>query len=56
VRLLPGLAKTHASVDDPHLVSRAGLVPVVALAKQAGLGDLVAGQIRPGARAGSTLM
>jgi Glyoxalase-like domain len=32
VRLLHGLAKIHASFDDPNLVSRAGLVPVMALA------------------------
>ena len=38
MRLLHGLARTHASFDDPHLVSRAGLVPVMALAQRAGLG------------------
>src|SRR6266496_2904211 len=43
VRLLHSLAKTHASFDDPNLVSHAGLVPVMALAERAGLGDLVAG-------------
>jgi DDE family transposase len=52
VRLLHDLAKTHASFDDPHLVSRAGLVPVMALAQRAGLGDLVAGYVRPGGRCG----
>jgi hypothetical protein len=31
MRLLHGLARTHASFDDPDLVSRAGLVPVMAL-------------------------
>ena len=31
--MIPG--KTHASFDDPNLVSRAGLVPVTALAEQA---------------------
>ena len=40
MRLLHDLAKIHASFDDPNLVSRAGLVPVMALAQQAGLGDL----------------
>jgi hypothetical protein len=35
------LPKTHASFDDPNLVSRAGLVPVMALAEKAGLADLV---------------
>ena len=32
--------KTHASFDDPNLVSRAGLVPVMALAQRCGLADL----------------
>jgi len=41
VRLLHGLARTHASFDDPDLVSRAGLVPVMALAQRAGLAGLV---------------
>jgi hypothetical protein len=47
VRLLHGLARTHASFDDPNLVSRAGLVPVMALAQRAGLPGLVAGHVRP---------
>src|SRR6202789_2184379 len=46
------LAKTHASFDDPNLVSHAGLVPVMALAQRAGLGDLVAGHVRPGGERG----
>jgi hypothetical protein len=46
VRLLHELAKTHASFDDPNLVSRAGLVPVMALAQRAGLGDLAGEQVR----------
>ena len=37
------LAKTHASFDDPNLVSRAGLVPVMALAGAPGLAGLVRG-------------
>ncbi len=37
MRLLHGLAKIHATFDDPNLVSRAGLVPVMALAQRAGL-------------------
>ena len=41
MRLLHSLAKTHA-----------GLVPVMALAQRAGLGDLVAGQVRPGGQCG----
>ena len=40
MRLLHGLAKIHASFDDPNLVSRAGLVPVMALAQRAGLAAL----------------
>jgi Transposase DDE domain group 1 len=42
VRLLHSLTRTHASFDDPNLVSHAGLVPVMALAQRAGLGELVA--------------
>jgi hypothetical protein len=49
---LHSLAKTHASFDDPHLVSHAGLVPVMALAQRAGLADLVAEQVRPGGECG----
>ena len=52
MRLLHSLAKTHASFDDPNLVSHAGLVPVMALAERAGLGDLVAGLVRPGGACG----
>jgi hypothetical protein len=52
VRLLHSLARTHASFDDPHLVSRAGLVPVAALAQRAGLTELVAEQVRPGGPCG----
>ena len=40
MRLLHELAKIHASFDDPNLVSRAGLVPVMALAQRAGLAAL----------------
>ena len=40
MRLLHSLAKIHATFDDPNLVSRAGLVPVMARAQCAGLGDL----------------
>jgi hypothetical protein len=52
VRLLHGLARTDASFDDPNLVSRAGLVPVMALAQRAGLTELVAEQVRPGGPCG----
>jgi len=47
--LLHSLASTHASFDDPNLVSRAGLVPVMALAQRAGL---VAEHVRPGGECG----
>lgn len=50
--LLHGLAKIHATFDDPNLVSRAGLIPVMALAQRAGLADLVAGHLRIGRRCG----
>jgi hypothetical protein len=52
VRLLHSLAKTHASFDDPNLVSRAGLIPVMALAQRAGLARLVAAHVRPGGPCG----
>src|SRR5437773_11103770 len=52
MRLLHVLARTHASFDDPDLVSRAGLVPVMALAQRAGLGGLVAEHVRPGGECG----
>jgi len=52
VQLLRDLAKTRASFDDPNLVSRAGLVPVMALAGRAGLGALVAEHVRPGGDCG----
>jgi hypothetical protein len=46
VRLLHDLAKIHATFDDPNLVSRAGLVPVMALAQRAGLAALVDEHVR----------
>jgi hypothetical protein len=49
---LHSLAKTHASFDDPNLVSHAGLVPVMALAQRAGLAELVAEHVRPGGECG----
>src|SRR5262249_13783071 len=48
VRLLHELAKISATFDDPHLVSRAGLVPVMALAQRAGLSSLVEEHVRIG--------
>jgi hypothetical protein len=50
--LFHSLAKTHASFDDPNLVSHAGLVPVMALADLAGLADLAAEHVRPGGDCG----
>ena len=38
--------------DDPNLVSHAGLVPVMALAERAGLGELTARHVRPGGPCG----
>jgi Transposase DDE domain group 1 len=52
MRLLHVLARTHASFDDPNLVSRAGLVPVMALAQHAGLAGLVGEHVRPGGPCG----
>ena len=52
MRLLHSLARTHASFDDPNLVSYSGLVPVMALAQRAGLADLVAEHVRPGGECG----
>jgi Transposase DDE domain group 1 len=52
VRLLHTLAKTHASFDDPNLVSRAGLVPVMALAQRAGLAEMAGEHVRIGHRCG----
>ena len=44
--------RTHASFDDPNLVSRAGLVPVMALAQRCGLADLAAEHVRIAAACG----
>ena len=52
MRLLHSLASTHATFDEANLVSRAGLVPVMALAQRAGLGGLVAEHVRPGGECG----
>ena len=48
MRLLHELVKTCATFDDPHLVSQAGLVPVMAVAERAGLGDMAAEHVRIG--------
>ena len=52
MRLLHDLAKTHASFDDPNLVSRAGLVPVMALAERCGLAELAGEHVRLASRTG----
>jgi DDE family transposase len=52
VRLLHSLAKIHATFDDPNLVSRAGLVPVMALAQRAGLADLAGEHVSAGRQGG----
>jgi hypothetical protein len=52
VRLLHSLAKIQATFDDPNLVSRAGLVPVMALAQRAGLADLAGEHVRVARRCG----
>src|SRR5215470_13949156 len=52
VRLLHDLSKIHATFDDPNLVSRAGLVPVMALAQRAGLGELAGEHVRIGHQCG----
>jgi len=52
VRLLHDLAKIHATFDDPNLVSRAGLVPVMALAQRAGLAGLADEHVRIGRQCG----
>jgi hypothetical protein len=49
---LHSLARTHASFDDRNLVSHSGLVPVMALAEQAGLPELAAEHVRPGGECG----
>jgi hypothetical protein len=47
-----GPGRTRASFDDPNLVSRAGLVPVMALAERAGLPQLLTEHVRPGGECG----
>jgi len=52
VRLLHDPPKISVLFDDPNLVSRAGLVPVIGLAERAGLAALVRGHVRIAAAAG----
>jgi hypothetical protein len=50
--LLHSASGTHASFDDPNLVSCAGLVPVMRLAQACGLHTLL---VRIGTSVGSNL-
>ena len=52
MRLSHDPLKTHASFDDPDLVSRAGLVPVMALAERCGLAGLVREHVTIASRTG----
>ena len=52
MRLSHSPVLTRASFDDPNLVSRAGLVPVMALAERAGLPGLIEEHVRPGGECG----
>ena len=45
MRLWHTAAATSAQFDDPNLVSHAGLVPVMRLAQDCGLAELVAEQV-----------
>ncbi len=54
MRLLHSLAKIQATFDDPNLVSRAGLVPVMALAQRAGLSGLADEHVRPAGPCGAS--
>jgi hypothetical protein len=61
MRLLHTAAKTHATFDDPNLVSHAGLVPAVRLASNVRLEELVTEHVqvapqvgaKPGVKVGS---
>jgi hypothetical protein len=46
VRLSHGWSRATPIFDDPHLVSYAGLVPVMALAEQTGLSELISSRVR----------
>ena len=48
MKLSHSWSKTTPLFDDEHLVSDAGLIPVMALAEQAGLSELVAERVRLG--------
>ena len=46
-------ARTHATFDDPNLVSHAGLVPAVRLAQNIGLEGLARRHVRVAAKVGA---
>jgi hypothetical protein len=52
MRLLHDPLKISARFDDPNLVSRAGLVPVMGLAERAGLAALVREHVQVAGRCG----
>ena len=52
MRLSHSPARTRATFDDPNLVSRAGLIPVMALAERCGLSALVRRNVKITAPAG----
>jgi hypothetical protein len=49
VKISRGWARPGAAFDEDNLVSFAGLIPVLELARRAGLGDLVAEHVAPSA-------
>lgn len=53
MRLLHSAVRTHATFDDPNLVSHAGLVPAARLAENVGLEGLVGEHVHVGARVGA---
>jgi hypothetical protein len=55
MRLLHTAAKTHATFDDPNLVSHAGLVPAARLSENVGLEALVAEYVHVAAKVGANL-
>jgi hypothetical protein len=52
MRLLHSAARTSAAFDAENVVSLAGLVPVMRLAQEAGLPELVAERVRLGTSIG----
>ena len=52
MRLLHAAAKTRVCFDDPNLISHAGLVPAMRLARRVGLEELVSQHVRITAKVG----